>query len=86
MQQPVVEATGVQFADAALQFAQMALLDLAKSQTYENPGFSQRLKSKDLFVVFLVILTSGYGLKVDILNLHLSCQVNTVLFKIYKPS
>ena len=31
MQQPVVEATGVQFADAALQFAQMALLDLGKS-------------------------------------------------------
>ena len=31
VQQPVVEATGVQFADAALQFAQMALLDLGES-------------------------------------------------------
>ena len=31
VQQPVVEATGVQFADAALQFAQMALLDLVES-------------------------------------------------------
>ena len=31
MQQPVVEATGVQSADAALQFVQMALLDLVES-------------------------------------------------------
>ena len=31
MQQPVVEATGVEFADAALQFVQMALLDLVES-------------------------------------------------------
>ena len=31
VQQPVVEATGVQFANAALQFAQMALLDLGES-------------------------------------------------------
>ena len=31
VQQPVVEPTGVQFADAALQFAQMALLDLGES-------------------------------------------------------
>ena len=31
MQQPVVEATGVPFTDAALQFVQMALLDLVES-------------------------------------------------------
>ena len=31
MQQPVVETTGVQFADAALQFAQMALLNLGEA-------------------------------------------------------
>ena len=34
VQQPVVEATGVQFADAALQFAQMALLDLGESLSF----------------------------------------------------
>jgi hypothetical protein len=34
VQQPVVEATGVQFADAALQFAQMALFDLGESLSF----------------------------------------------------
>ena len=34
MQQPVVEATGGQFADAALEFAQMALLDLGESLSF----------------------------------------------------
>ena len=34
VQQPVVEAAGVQFADAALQFAQMALLDLGESLSF----------------------------------------------------
>ena len=36
VQQPVVEATCVQFADAAVQFAQMALLDLGESLSF--PG------------------------------------------------
>ncbi len=34
MHQPVVEATGVQFADAALQVVQMALLDLLRAELH----------------------------------------------------
>ena len=77
MQQPVVEATAVEFANAGLKFAQMALLDLCEPL----PFFGRRSDADALLIeqVHLAIQVLHQVEQcvalLDLLGAEMSCEV-----------
>ena len=77
VQQPVVEATGVELADAALQFAQMALLDLGEPLPFLGcwPDADSLLIEQIHFAIqMLHQVEQGIAL-LDFLRVELPCEV-----------
>ena len=77
MQQPVVEATGVQFADAALQFAQMALLDLGEPLPFLGcwPDADSLLIEQVHFTIQMLHQVEQCIALLDFLRAELPCEI-----------
>ena len=77
VQQPVVEATGVELADAALQFAQMALLDLGEPLPFLGcwPDADSLLIEQIHFAIQMLHQVEQGVALLDFLRVELPCEV-----------